>query len=295
MQHRIGVVGTGLMGFPIICNLFNDGFGVIGYDISPKAIESLKEKNIPVADNPRELACNSDVIISVLNECSQLRGMLEGKEGLLSGVESKGESVIIDFSTSDPEESVPLGKYLATKKITYIDCGMTGGRAGAVGRKLVFMAGGNKDIFEKYKYILEKLAKSITYIGPSGCGHTMKLIHNAVSHSTFLAVMEATVLGKKLGMDIAAMIEIFNIGNERSYATEVRFPKHILSGTYDMGYAYKSGYKDMKLIMKGAEKMQFNMPIGAATFDYWKYAMDIGKPDEDVTTMFKLLEIKNAK
>jgi 3-hydroxyisobutyrate dehydrogenase-like beta-hydroxyacid dehydrogenase len=293
MQHRIGVVGTGLMGFPIICNLFDDGFEAIGYDISQKAIESLKEKNIPVADNPRELARNSDVIISVLNECSQLRGMLEGEKGLLSGVE--GEIVIIDFSTSDPEESVPLGEYLAAKNITYIDCGMTGGRAGAVDRKLVFMVGGNKDIFEKFKYILERLAKSITYLGPSGCGHTMKLIHNAVSQSTFLAVMEATVLGKKLGMDIAAMIEIFNIGNARSYATEVRFPKHILTGTYDMGYAYKSGYKDMKLIMKSAEKTRFNMPIGAATFDYWKYAMDTGKADEDVTTMFKLLEIRNAK
>jgi 3-hydroxyisobutyrate dehydrogenase-like beta-hydroxyacid dehydrogenase len=293
MQHRIGVIGTGLMGFPIVCNLFNDGFGVTGYDINPKAIESLKEKSIPVAKNAREVAMNSDVIISVLNECSQLRGMLEGKDGLLAGVENG--KVIIDFSTSDPEESVPLGEYLATKSITYMDCGMTGGRAGAVGRKLVFMVGGNKDTFEKYKYILEKLAKSITYIGPSGCGHTMKLIHNAVSHATFLAVMEATVLGKKLGMDITAMIEIFNIGNARSYATEVRFPKHILTGTYDMGYAYKSGYKDMKLIMKSAEKMKFNMPIGAAVFDYWKYAMDIGKPDEDVTTMFKLLEKKNAK
>jgi 3-hydroxyisobutyrate dehydrogenase-like beta-hydroxyacid dehydrogenase len=293
MQHRIGVIGTGLMGFPIVCNLFNDGFEVTGYDINPKAIESLKEKSIPVAKNAREVAMNSDVIISVLNECSQLRGMLEGKDGLLAGVENS--KVIIDFSTSDPEESVPLGEYLATKSITYMDCGMTGGRAGAVGRKLVFMVGGNKDTFEKYKYILEKLAKSITYIGPSGCGHTMKLIHNAVSHATFLAVMEATVLGKKLGMDITAMIEIFNIGNARSYATEVRFPKHILTGTYDMGYAYKSGYKDMKLIMKSAEKMKFNMPIGAAAFDYWKYAMDIGKPDEDVTTMFKLLEKKNAK
>jgi 3-hydroxyisobutyrate dehydrogenase-like beta-hydroxyacid dehydrogenase len=293
MRHRIGVVGTGLMGFPIACNLFTDGFEVTGYDISPKAIESLKEKNIPLAENPQDLARNSDVIISVLNECSQLRGMLEGENGLLSGVENGID--IIDFSTSDPEESVPLGEYLTTKNITYIDCGMTGGRAGAVNRKLVFMAGGNKEVFEKYKYILEKLAKSITYIGPSGCGHIMKLIHNAVSHSTFLAVMEAAVLGKKLGMDVAAMIEIFNIGNARSYATEVRFPKHILTGTYDMGYAYKSGYKDMKLVMKSAEKMKFDMPIGGATFDYWKYAMDIGKPDEDVTTMFKLLEIKNAK
>jgi 3-hydroxyisobutyrate dehydrogenase len=107
--------------------------------------------------------------------------------------------------------------------------------------------------------------------------------------------MEATVLGKKLGMNIPAMIDIFNIGNARSYATEVRFPKHILTDTYDMGYAYKSGYKDYRLILKSAEKAKFKMPIGEAVYDYWRYAMDLGKPDEDITTMFKLMEDKNTK
>ena len=293
MSYRIGVFGIGTMGLPISCNFLADGNQVTGYDISPKAIAAMKEHGIEAAGTPRELMERSDVIFSILLECSQLAAMLEGEDGILAAAGSN--KTIIDLSTSDPDASVELGNRLIANGIQYIDCGMTGGRVGAVERKLVMMAGGDRPTFEAYRPLLETISKSITFIGPLGCGHRMKLLHNAVSNSTFMAVIEATVLGRMYGMDLQAMIDVFNVGNARSYATEVRFPKYIIPGTFDMGYKFQTGAKDFRMIMKIAERKNFNMEISKITHDYYEYGVDVGRGEDDVTQLYNMLEARNTK
>jgi len=298
MKLRIGIFGVGKMGYPIACNLFDDGHDVIGFDITEQARKRLHEKKIRVADTPREVMENADVIFSALNECSQLATMMDGPDGLLAGYRPNGRSsakVIFDLSTSDPEDSVPLGESFIEKGIEYLDCAMTGGKVGAENRQLVFMAGGNKTIFDKYTPLLDRLAKSINFLGPLGCGHTMKLLHNAVSNSTFNVVIEATALGRMYDMDLQAMIDVFNVGNARSYATEVRFPKYIISGTFDQGYTFNTGVKDFTMILKTAERKSFRMPMSEETYNYWTYAKEMGLGEEDVTMLYNLINEKNAK
>ena len=291
---KIGVFGLGLMGFPIACNLKEDGNEVMGFDPNPASQERMKENGILVANTAREVGEFAELTFLILNINSQFKSCLDGTDGFLAGVGNDTGKTVIDLTTSDPVESVALGEELRAHGVNYLDCGMTGGRAGAVERKLVFMAGGDKALYEKWKPTLTKLSKSVNYIGPQGCGHAMKLLHNAVSHSVFTATMEATVLGQKMGMDLQAMVDVFNVGNARSYATEVRYPKHILSGTYDMGYTFKSGEKDFRLILKTAANANFKMPIAECTYDYWKYGCEHGSPDGDTTTMHKLMKDKNS-
>ena len=294
MKLRIGVFGIGKMGFPIACNLHDDGHELIGYDISESAKAMLLEKRIKVAQTPREVMENADLIFSVLNECSQLTAMMDGEDGLLAGCREEGK-VIIDLSTSDPGASIPLGETFIENGIEYIDCGMTGGKVGAENRQLVLMAGGNRPVFEKYSPVMERLSKSINYIGPLGCGHMMKLLHNAVSNSTFNVVIEAAALGKLYGMDLQAMIDVFNAGNARSYATEVRFPRYIIPGTYDQGYTFKTGVKDFTMILKTADRKNFKMPMSEVTYDYWSYAEKLGLAEDDITTLYRLIQEKNEK
>ena len=292
MSYRIGVFGIGKMGFPISCNLFDDGNEVIAYDISPKSIEMLNEKGIRVAKSPKDVMENADVVFSILNECSQLAAMLDGEDGILAGAGSG--KTIIDLSTSDPDASSALGEKLIENGVQYIDCGMTGGRVGAVNRNLVFMAGGDRPTFDKYVPLLKSISKSITFVGPLGSGHRMKLLHNAVSNSTFMAVIEAVVLGRMYDMDLQAMIDVFNVGNARSYATEVRYPKYIIPGGFDMGYMFKTGEKDFRMIMEIAKRKNFNMEISKITHNYYKYGVDIGRGDDDVTQLHNLLAERNT-
>ena len=291
MSYKIGIFGIGTMGLPIACNFLADGNQVTGYDISPKAVAAMEENGIRVAASPRDLMEQSDVVFSILLECSQLAAMLEGQDGILAAGPGK---TIIDLSTSDPDASTELGNRLIENGIQYIDCGMTGGRVGAVNRNLVMMAGGDRPTFEAYRPLLETISKSISFIGPLGCGHRMKLLHNAVSNSTFMAVIEATVLGRMYGMDLQAMIDVFNVGNARSYATEVRYPKYIIPGTFDMGYKFQTGAKDFRMIMKIADRKNFNMEISKITYDYYQYGVDIGRGGDDVTQLYNLLEARNT-
>lgn len=295
MSYRIGVFGLGTMGIPISCNFLADGNQVMGYDPFPKAVENMKAHGIQAAASPRELMEHSDVVFSILPEVSMLAAMADGEDGILAGCPQDSGKTIIDLTTSDPDDSVAFGNRMISNGVHYIDCGMTGGRVGAVERKLVMMAGGDKAVFDEYRPLLETIAKSITYIGPLGCGHRMKLLHNAVSNSTFMAVIETTVLGRLYGMDLQAMIDVFNVGNARSYATEVRFPKYIIPGTFDMGYKFQTGAKDFRMIMKIAERKNFHLEMSKITHDYYQYGVDIGRAGDDVTQLYNLLEERNTE
>ena len=289
----IGVYGIGKMGFPIACNLAEDGNEVIVYDVCETAREKLEGSKIKWAPTPRIVSENAELIFFVGLQCEQLRAMLDGEHGVLAGAIS-GNRTIVDLSTSDPSLSEELGKYLIKHNINYLDCGMTGGVVGAKNRELVFMVGGERTLFERYVPIMKKLSKSMFYVGPQGCGHRMKLLHNAVSNSVFNVTIEACALGKMYGMDLQAMIDVMNVGNARSYATEVRFPKYILSGSFNQGYLFSTGCKDFNMILKIASEKNYKMPMAQATYDYWTWASAQGFGDKDITTLYNLIERKNT-
>ena len=279
---NIGLFGIGKMGLPIACNLAEDGNQVLVYDVFEAAKEKLTGTKVQWAPTPREVIEKSELTFFVGLQCNQLKAMLDGPDGVLAG--AKGEpKTIIDLSTSDPTDSSALGAYLKEQGVDYLDCGMTGGVVGAKNRNLVFMVGGDQAVYDKYEPILEKLCKSKTFIGPQGCGHRMKLLHNAVSNSVFNVTIEACALGRMYGMDLQAMIDVMNVGNARSYATETRFPKYIIPGC-----------KDFRMILKIAQEKHYKMPFAEATYDYWNWASEQGHADDDITTLYKLIETKNT-
>ncbi len=291
---NIGLFGIGKMGFPIACNLAESGNVLFVYDVFPAAKDKLEGTPLIWKDTPREVMECAEVVFFVGLQCNQLKAMLDGPDGVLAGAKSGGKT-IIDVSTSDPSDSAPLGQYLKEQGVDYLDCGMTGGVVGAKNRTLVFMAGGEKAVFDKYLDILTSISKSRTFIGPQGCGHRMKLLHNAVSNSVFNVTIEACALGRMYGMDLQAMIDVMNVGNARSYATEVRFPKYILTETYDQGYPFDTGIKDFDMILKVAKEKNYKMPFAETTYDYWTWAQSIGKGSEDITNLYRLIEQKNVK
>jgi 3-hydroxyisobutyrate dehydrogenase-like beta-hydroxyacid dehydrogenase len=289
-MEKIGVLGLGIMGFPMALNIKNAGYPLVGYDKNEYVLKRMKDAGIPAAENPCQFMKESDVILDILNSSEQLQYLLEGEDGLRKGI--NGKKVIFDFTTSDPEHSVSIGEKLEKLGVVYIDSAMTGGETGARNGELVLMVGGDKKEFETHKHILAVLAKSITYLGPMGSGHYMKLIHNQLSHSTFLASCEAVLLGKKLGLSVPAMIRAFNLGNARSHATEIRFPDYILSGTFHAGARFNTLAKDISLVMKHAKAVGYadKLSITKATHEYWQGALAQGKGDDDYSTIYLLME-----
>lgn len=287
MNYKLGVIGIGRMGKPIAENLHKAGFDVRIYARRLEVSEEMRSVGVQIAKTPRELGERADIIINILTDTSSTWEVINQGDGLLRGdVKPK---IMIDMTTSDPNESVKLGRFLQEKNIEYVDAPITGGVLGAKSRNLILMVGGDEKTFRICKRIFDQIAKKIFYMGKMGNGHYMKLIHNQLSHATFLATCEAVTLGMELGLPIQGIIDVFNEGNARSYATEVRFPRFILSESFDAGASFKTVHKDIGIVLDKARELGLEFPITKATFNYWNYPVSHGQGDDDYTNIFKLI------
>jgi 3-hydroxyisobutyrate dehydrogenase-like beta-hydroxyacid dehydrogenase len=293
MNHRVGVLGTGNMGFPISKNIAEDGHDVVVYDILYDAtVEKYKGTAIKVARSPREMAEAADVVLFVVKDTTITEKAIDCENGLLDGL--NGKKIFVDLTTSDPAKSAKLGERIIQAGAKYIDIPMTGGQIGAIERKLVMMGSGEKTVFDEVKYIFERISKNLFYLGTQiGAGHMMKLIHNQLSHATFLATCESIYLGKKYGMDPKDMIDVLNVGNARSVATEVKFPKFVLTGK-DAGFTCAMGQKDIGLVLEKGKEKGVMLPYTKVTYDYWTAPCDEGKGEMDYARMVEYLEQKES-
>jgi 3-hydroxyisobutyrate dehydrogenase len=123
-------------------------------------------------------------------------------------------------------------------------------------------------------------------MGPSGAGHTLKLILNMVIHTNFLAVCEAGHMAQAAGIELGDMIDVFNVSNARSFASQVRFPKHVLSGTWDGRSHVYNLHKDVGMAMELAQSLGASTQLGAETFRFLARAVEAGMQNEDFTRLY---------
>jgi 3-hydroxyisobutyrate dehydrogenase len=200
-------------------------------------------------------------------------------------------TIIVDMTTSHPHVSKKFAERLLKRGIEYLDAPMSGGVLGARNAQLLFMVGGKREVYEGCIPLFEAIGKRTLYMGETGSGHLIKLVHNQTALSVFVATCEAVILGEKLGLSMERMIDVFNHGTARSYASEVRFPKFILSKTYDMGATFASIYKDISIVKKVGKMAGVKLPITDHTYNYFKYAIDKGDSEEDFSKI--ILKMKD--
>ena len=208
----------------------------------------------------------------------------DGADGVLA-MAKKG-LVVYDFTTSDPVETKKIAARAAEKGIAYLDAGMSGGATGADSGTLTLMLGGDKAAFDRTEELLKPIAKQIFHIGPSGAGHTLKLIHNMVCHTIFLSTCEGGRMAEAAGIKVADMIKVFNMSNARSYASEVRFPKHIISEKWDARSRVYNLRKDLTMAVKTADALDTQVPLGTVTRNFLNVAMDQGMTDTDFSHLY---------
>lgn len=288
LLRRIGIIGLGRMGKPIAENLLRKGFEVTIFARKKTIQEEMKTLGADVALSPAELAERTQIILLAVTDSHAVGEMLFEQNGI-SRAAAKG-TVIIDITTSDPSASIKYAKRLESRGIEYLDAPMSGGVSGARTAKLLFMVGGKQNVYEQCIPLFEAIGKRSIYIGETGSGHLIKLIHNQAALSIFVATCEAVILGEKMGLSMERMIEVFNEGNARSYTSEVRFPKFILSKTYDMGGSFANQYKDLFLVKKIGKMAGVKLPITNCAYSYFKYVMDKGEGEEDFSKI--ILEMK---
>ncbi|MDH5749507.1 MAG: NAD(P)-dependent oxidoreductase, partial [Rhodospirillales bacterium] len=281
--QAIGVIGLGNMGAGIARNIARAGSSLAVWDASEKAIKSFRPKAEVLT--PGEMSESCSVIFFVVPGSGEIDALLTGKDGILA--HARKGLVLYDLTTSDPVYTNKLARRAAKKGVAYLDAGMSGGAAGAEAGTLTLMIGGDKKAFSRTRKHLKLIADKLFYLGGSGAGHTMKLIHNMVCHTNFLAVSEAGHLADRAGIDLADMIQVFNAGNARNYASEVRFPNHILSEKWDANSRVYNLHKDLNMVVALAKSLKADVPLGEDVLKFLRKAMKRGMQDEDYSLLYR--------
>lgn len=284
-EKKVGVVGLGNMGGGIARNFEKAGIPLMVWDVAPPARDAFREKSGVEIAQPGEIAAACSVMIFVVPATPEIASCFDGKDGVLARA-AEG-LVVYDFTTSNPVATKELAARAAARGISYLDAGMSGGATGADAGTLTLMIGGDQAAFERTRALLDPIADRLFYIGASGAGHTLKLIHNMVCHTIFLSTCEGGRMAEAAGIKLADMIDVFNVANARSYASEVRFPKHILSGKWDARSRVYNLRKDLSMAVDMADALDTKVPLGAVTRDFLNAAIDKGMTDTDYSRLYE--------
>lgn len=283
MGQTVGVVGLGNMGRGIAKNIASSDHRLLVWDVNEEARTAFSD-TASIA-KPADMAEEADVIIFVVPGSEQIESILGDML-----VNPKPELILWDFTTSEPTYTKRLALQANEAGVAYMDAGMTGGGAkGADDGTMTLMIGGPEDVFERSRPVLSACAGELIYLGESGAGHTMKVVHNLITHTNFLACSEAGRLAEAAGIELADMIKVFNAGNARSFISERRFPDHILSETWDGRSRIFNLHKDVGMAVALSKELNSPMQIGHKTYAWLQAAVDAGMEEEDFTRLYPAL------
>lgn len=284
---KIGWIGLGNMGIPMVKNLVKAGFEVTVYnrnaDKSAALAQSIK---INTAASPAALVGSSDVIITMLSNDEAVTAVYTGEGGLLSAPADQ-QFIAIDMSTVSPENTVTLAALCAERGISYLDAPVSGSVKPAEEAQLVIMVGGEQAVYEHVKPVFDALGKASMYLGENGKANVAKLAVNLLLGIVAQGLAEAVVFGEKNGLSAAQLLPIINAGALGNGLIKLK-TENIINQDYKAAFALKLLDKDIKL----AAASGMDTPIGEALSTTLKGAIAKGHGDEDMIAVLKYLSEK---
>lgn len=285
MNQVIGFVGLGRMGGPMSGRLLAAGNSLCVFDSYSAAMAPMKDAGADTATSPEDIGNKADVVFVSLPTPDVVENVV------LNGI-GKGQRVktVIDLSTSGPGMAGRVSKGLETRSIAWIDAPVSGGIAGAKGGTLAVMASGPKAAFDNVESLLKNFGK-VFFVGEkAGLGQVAKLANNLLAAAAMAVSSEAMVMGVKAGIDPRVLLDIINAGSGRNSATQDKFPRSILPGTFDFGFATGLSYKDVRLCVDEAESMGVPMVVGAVVRQMLAVTNAKYGPTSDFTSMTRIIE-----
>jgi 3-hydroxyisobutyrate dehydrogenase-like beta-hydroxyacid dehydrogenase len=282
-----GFVGVGRMGALMSARLLEAGHKVVAYDVSREAMDAAKKAGAQLAGSPAEVGNLAEVVYLSLPNPEIVR-----KASLDAGGVIEGKKVrrVVDFSTIGPRMASAVAAGLAEKNITYVDAPVSGGLKGARMGTLAVMVACPKPVYEELETVLKTFGKPFHLGEKAGQAQVMKLANNLLAAAAIALSSEAMVMGVKAGLDPKVMLDVINMSTGRNSATQDKFPKAILPGTFDFGFATGLSYKDVKLCVDEAEAMGVPMIVGAEVRQMLAITQAVYGADSDFTSMCRLVE-----
>jgi 3-hydroxyisobutyrate dehydrogenase-like beta-hydroxyacid dehydrogenase len=281
MKPTVGLIGLGLMGKPMGRNLLKAGFPLVVWNRTSAKADDLVREGAKLAANPREVAAQVDVLITIVSDPPALEEVLWGKDGALGALRSG--STLIDSSTISPALAQREAAACAERGVAFLDAPVTGGTWGAEKGELLFMVGGKAEVLERVKPILEAMGKKFFLLGTNGSGQIVKLAMNLLLALQVDALAESLALVTAAGVPGDKLVEVMQSSMARSGVLDVKAPL-MLKGEFPASFPLRLMHKDVRLALELAREKGITLPAGAAVFGTLstvKNVADAAKEDPD--------------
>jgi 3-hydroxyisobutyrate dehydrogenase len=265
--------------------LVEQGYDVVGSDVSEPARAQLAAIGAHVTDRASDAAHGADVVILMLPDSNVVDAVVRSEEFADALSPS---TVVIDMSSSEPQRTKELSKFLTERGVAFIDAPVSGGVAGARKGSLTVMVGGDDGVVASVNDVLNVFGR-VMHVGPIGSGHAVKALNNLMSATHLLVTCEAILAGQRFGLDPEAMLSVFNTSSGRSGSTENKMPNFILPETYNSGFGLRLMLKDMKIAVQLAEQEGVPCELGRDAVELWSEAAEVLDPNADHTEIARWL------
>jgi len=291
---KIAFIGLGNMGGPMAANLAKAQHHVMAFDLSDAAVSAAVEKGAHKAASAAEAVKGAEIVVTMLPAGKHVREVYE--KDVLPNV-AKG-TLLIDCSTIDVESARHVAAQAEKAGLDMVDAPVSGGVGGATAGTLTFMVGGSEASFAKAKPILEKMGKNIVLAGTSGGGQAAKICNNMILGVSMIAVSEAFMLAKRLGLDAQKLFDVASTASGQCWSltnycpVPGPVPTSPANRDYQAGFTAAMMLKDLMLAQQAANAAGASTPLGAEAAQLFSLFVNSGNGAKDFSGIVKMLDGK---
>lgn len=256
-QHRIGWIGTGVMGVSMCGHVMARAASITVHNRTRDKAKPLLDRGAVWADTPRQVAEASDVVFTMVGFPRDVREVYMGKDGVLEG--ARPGTILVDMTTTEPSLAHEIDAAARTKGLHAVDAPVSGGDVGAREARLSIMVGGEAEIVERIRPLLETMGKTIVHQGPAGTGQHAKMCNQIQIAGTMVGMCESLIYARKAGLDVETMLKSISGGAAGCWSLDNLAPR-ICKRNFDPGFFVDHFVKDMGIALEEAKRMNLPLP-----------------------------------
>lgn len=289
---RVGFIGLGMMGKGMAANLQKAGHDLVVHDLSRAAAEPFLAKGAIWANSPKQVAEQTEIVFSSLPVPADVESVALGVNGLIEGM--RPDTAFFDMSTNSVAMVRKIHAAFAEKNLYMLDAPVSGGPGGAASGKMAIWVGGDQQIFNRHKGVLDAMGDQAAYIGPIGAGSIAKLVHNCTGAIMNIALAEVFTMGIKAGVDPVDLWQAVRQGATGRVRTFDRLGNKFLTGQHDPAdFALRLLHKDVGLAVGLGREVGVPMRLANMAYEELTEAMNRGWGTRN-STVGQLLQVERA-
>ena len=284
---KIGIIGTGMLGEAVGLHLLKSGYALSVFNRTKSKTENLVKNGATVVNSPMDIAKNSDLVITVVKDAASVKQVSFENDGILDG--NHDGLVVADMSTVNPSSAKEISKKFQENGIDFVEIPVMGGPNVAIDGKLVLMASGNKNAYERHKKIFETIAHKNFFLGDSGAAHSIKLAMNLQISMLALALSEGITLTRKAGFEPEKFLEILNSTYFKTGMSENK-AHNMIKDSFEPTFMLKNMTKDLGIINEAAKSFNADLPMAKLASKVYQDAVEDGFGEIDYTGILAYLK-----